>query len=179
MWTPGREDFLLEMCEKIDDEDTTMVDRAEERSERSSEYSDKRAEDANRALKAVEAITAHSPFGQPILIGHHSERRARKGAERIETGMRRAVKMWDTSKYWTDRAPVRSPTPSTRNSPPSAPAALRRSRPTSASGDARGRRPRCGWSSGLSVRRAGQGAAGAGRPPHRQHVPPLTTPEGP
>jgi len=104
MWTPGREDLLLELCGEIDDEDTSLVDRAEERSERFSEYSDKRADDAARAHKAVAAIADNIPFGQPILVGHHSERRARKDAQRIETGMRRAVKMWDTSKYWTDRA---------------------------------------------------------------------------
>lgn len=57
-----------------------------------------------RAYKAVEPITEHIPLGQPILIGHHSERRARKNAQKIEDGMHRAVKMWDTSKYWTDRA---------------------------------------------------------------------------
>ena len=104
MWTPGREDLLIELCGEIDDEDTSLVDRAEDRSERFSEYSDKRAEDADRAQKAVSAIADHIPFGQPILVGHHSERRARKDAQRIEDGMRRAVKMWDTSKYWTDRA---------------------------------------------------------------------------
>jgi hypothetical protein len=43
MWTPHREDLLLEMCGEIDDEDRTLVERAEERSERFSEYSDKRA----------------------------------------------------------------------------------------------------------------------------------------
>jgi phospholipid N-methyltransferase len=44
------------------------------------------------------------PMGQPILIGHHSERHARKDAERIENGIRKAVKMWETSQYWKDRA---------------------------------------------------------------------------
>ena len=104
MWTPQREDLLLAMCGEIDDEDRTLVERAEELSERFSEYSDKRAEDADRAHNAVSAIADGIPFGQPILVGHHSERRARKDAERIESGMRRAIKMWDTSKYWTDRA---------------------------------------------------------------------------
>ena len=104
MWTPSREELLLELCGEIDDEDTTLVDRAEERSERFSEYSEKRTDDATRAYKAVEAITEHIPMGQPILVGHHSERRARKDAERIDAGMRRAVKMWDTAEYWTDRA---------------------------------------------------------------------------
>ncbi|WP_216846474.1 DUF3560 domain-containing protein [Granulicella sp. L56] len=104
MWTPHREDLLLEMCGEIDDEDRTLVERAEERSERFSEYSDKRAEDADRAHTAVSAIADGIPYGQPILVGHHSERRARKDAERIESGMRKAIKMWNTSKYWTDRA---------------------------------------------------------------------------
>src|SRR5690606_3126416 len=50
------------------------------------------------------SILEHIPFGQPILIGHHSEKRARKDVERIDHGMRKSVKMWDTSKYWAARA---------------------------------------------------------------------------
>lgn len=104
MWTPDREDLLIELCGEIGDEDTSLVDRAEQRAERFEEYSEKRAEDADRAHAAVHAITEHIPLGQPILVGHHSERHARKDAERIENGMRKAVQMWDTSKYWTSRA---------------------------------------------------------------------------
>jgi len=104
MWTPSREDLLIELCGEIGDEDTSLVDRAEERAERFGEYSDHRAEDAHRAKEAVSAITDRIPFGQPILVGHHSERRARKDAEKIENGMRKAVKMWETSKYWEQRA---------------------------------------------------------------------------
>lgn len=33
-WTPSREDFLIEMCGEIGDEDATLVDRAEERADR-------------------------------------------------------------------------------------------------------------------------------------------------
>lgn len=104
MWTPRREDLLLELCDEIGDEDTSLVERAEQRSERFNEYSDHRNEDAAAAQKAVAAIADNIPFGQPILIGHHSERRHRKAIEHIDNGMRRAVKMWDTAKYWTDRA---------------------------------------------------------------------------
>jgi protein-L-isoaspartate O-methyltransferase len=104
MWTPGREDLLLELAGEIDDEDTSLVDRAAERSERFEGYSDRRMRDAESAREAVAAIADAIPLGQPILVGHHSERRARKDAERIETGMRKAVKMWRTSQYWSDRA---------------------------------------------------------------------------
>ena len=40
----------------------------------------------------------------PILVGHHSERHARKDAERIQNGMRKTVQMWKTARYWEDRA---------------------------------------------------------------------------
>lgn len=104
MWTPAREDLLIELCGEIGDEDTSLVERAEERADRFSGYSDKRASDAASARKAVAAIADGIPFGQPILVGHHSERRARKDAEKIENGMRRAVRMWETSEYWKQRA---------------------------------------------------------------------------
>lgn len=104
MWTPEREDLLIELCGEVGDENTSLVDRAEQRAERFEEYSEKRADDAEHARSAVSAIADNIPMGQPILIGHHSERHARKDAERIENGMRRAVKMWETSKYWAERA---------------------------------------------------------------------------
>lgn len=103
-WTPGRADLCEELAGSIDDEDTSLVDRAEQRRERFEDYSDKRNADAERAHSQVLGIMEHIPLGQPILVGHHSERHARKHAEQIENGTRRAVKMWETSKYWTQRA---------------------------------------------------------------------------
>lgn len=104
MWTPDREDLLVEWCGEIEDEDKSLVERAEERAERFEDYSDKRKADADQAHAAVESICEHIPLGQPILVGHHSERRARKDAERIENGMRKAVACWEQSQYWKDRA---------------------------------------------------------------------------
>jgi protein-L-isoaspartate O-methyltransferase len=104
MWTPKREDFLLDLAGEIGDEDTSLVARAEERADRFKDYSAARADDADQAHKAVHAITDNIPLGQPILVGHHSEKRARRDAEKIENGMRRAIKMWDTAQYWKDRA---------------------------------------------------------------------------
>ena len=103
-WTPEREDLLLDLCGEIGDEDTSLVERAEERAERFEDYSEKRGEEAESARAGVSAIADNIPLGQPILVGHHSERHARKDAERIENGMRKAVKLWETSKYWQCRA---------------------------------------------------------------------------
>ena len=104
MWTPEREDVLLTFADEIEDEDTSLVDRAEQRAERFEQYSEDRMSDAESARASVSAIADGIPMGQPILVGHHSERHARRDAERIENGMRRAVRMWETSKYWEQRA---------------------------------------------------------------------------
>ena len=104
MWTPARYDLLIELCGEVGDEDTSLVERAEERAERFEEYSDKRLADATTVAENVQRMTDGIPLGQPILVGHHSQRKAEKEKERIESGMRKAVKLWETSKYWEDRA---------------------------------------------------------------------------
>lgn len=104
LWTPDREDLLVEWCGEVSDEDKSLVDRAAERADRFSDYSDSRREDAAAAHAAVDSICGRIPLGQPILVGHHSEKRARRDAERIQSGMDRAVRLWDQAQYWKDRA---------------------------------------------------------------------------
>lgn len=103
-WTPDREDFLLGLAGEIDDEDTTLADRAEAKAERLENLSERRATEAERTRESVERLADGIPLGQPILIGHHSEKRARKDAEKIQNGTAKAVRLWRESKYWTDRA---------------------------------------------------------------------------
>jgi len=103
-WTPGREDFLIELCGEIEDEDKTLQERAEQRAERFDGYSANRLNDATRARDAVAAIADGIPLGQPILVGHHSERHARRDQARIQSGMKKAVDNWKTAKYWEYRA---------------------------------------------------------------------------
>ncbi len=104
MWTPERAELLEELAGEIGDEDKSLAERAEERAGRFDEYSSKRAGESAAASAAVKRITEGIPLGQPILVGHHSERHARKDAERIENGMRKAVKLWETAEYWVRRA---------------------------------------------------------------------------
>jgi hypothetical protein len=103
-WTPERADLLEEWCGEIQDEGSTLEERAAERAERFEGYSERREADGDAAHARVAAITDGIPLGQPILVGHHSERHARRDAKRIENGMRRAVKMWETAEYWQRRA---------------------------------------------------------------------------
>ena len=104
MWTPAREDLAIELAGEIEDEDRSLLERAENRSERFETYAEKRADDADRAREAVSKITDGIPLGQPILVGHHSQRHAERDAKRIESGMRKAIKAFATSEYWERRA---------------------------------------------------------------------------
>lgn len=103
-WTPERADLCLELAGEIGDEDRSLADRAEQRADRFDGYRANRRADADAARRAVSAIADNIPLGQPILVGHHSERHARRDQKRIESGMRRAVHMWETAQYWEARA---------------------------------------------------------------------------
>jgi protein-L-isoaspartate O-methyltransferase len=104
MWTPSREDLAIELCGDIEDEDKSLVDRAEAKAERLEDLSDRKQAEAIRAHDSVASIADNIPLGQPILVGHHSERHARKDAKKIENGMRKAVECWKSVEYWKDRA---------------------------------------------------------------------------
>ena len=104
IWTPYREDFILSVCDSIDDEDKTPEDRAAERAERFEKYSENRSKDAEAAYKTVKEIQENIPLGQPILVGHHSERRHRRDLEKMDNAMSKACNAWDTSEYWERRA---------------------------------------------------------------------------
>lgn len=103
-WSPAAEDLMILMAGEVEDEDTSLVERATERSDRFKDYSAARRDDAEAANNAVEAIASMIPLGQPILVGHHSEKHARRDAQKIENGMRKAIRFWDQAEYWTDRA---------------------------------------------------------------------------
>ncbi|HGV5093444.1 TPA: DUF3560 domain-containing protein, partial [Klebsiella pneumoniae] len=98
-WTPGREDVLLSLAGDIEDEDSTLFDRQEQRAGRFSDYSDRRAVESEQALAHVDSLASAVPLGQPILVGHHSERRARRHAQKIENGMKRAVMLFERAEY--------------------------------------------------------------------------------
>jgi hypothetical protein len=105
MWTPARHDFLLSLCQEIGDEETSLAERAEQRAERFVGYQVNRIVDGNRAYDRASELSDGIPFGQPILVGHHSQDRAERDARRIDGALRTAVIMWERAEYWEWRAP--------------------------------------------------------------------------
>ncbi|UYS33426.1 DUF3560 domain-containing protein (plasmid) [Klebsiella pneumoniae] len=92
-----------------------MFDRQEQRAGRFSDYSDRRAVESEQALAHVDSLASAVPLGQPILVGHHSERRARRHAQKIENGMKRAVMLFERAEYWEQRAQALCGTRNTRS----------------------------------------------------------------
>lgn len=64
-----------------------LVDYADERADRLDERAARTRADGQARLARVHGIMDRIPLGQPILRGHHSERRHRRDVERIESGM--------------------------------------------------------------------------------------------
>lgn len=69
----------------------TYRERREARAERLRSWADKRDDKAAGAFDSAKTIADGIPFGQPILVGHHSEGHARRDQERIDNGMRSGI----------------------------------------------------------------------------------------
>jgi len=103
-WTPAREDILTDLAGEIEPEGTTMAERAEAKAERLDALANKRAAQSNAFMRASEDLARAFEGGQPILVGHHSERKARKTQERMHALADKAVKAHRAIDYWQWKA---------------------------------------------------------------------------
>jgi len=79
-------------------------DRADERADRFGEYAGNAATRSQAAWERSHQIGGRFEFGQPILVGHHSERRARRDRERMHDAMDRSVAEDKKARHWSERA---------------------------------------------------------------------------
>ncbi len=100
-WSTYAEDLLKEWGIEIEEDETP--DDVEARVDRFSRYADNAQRSSDAAFTQADGIASHIPFGQPILVGHHSERHARADAKRIENGMRKGIAEADRASYWKRR----------------------------------------------------------------------------
>jgi len=75
-----------------------------DRAERLEERSEKRELAAGAKHAAARGIADMIPFGQPILVGHHSEKRARRDADRIFNLAGQGVALHREAEHLADRA---------------------------------------------------------------------------
>lgn len=79
------------------------VERAEGRAERFSGYADNASTRSDAAHRRGDQISDGIPMGQPILVGHHSERRARRDIERMDHAMQTGISEGKKASYWAGR----------------------------------------------------------------------------
>lgn len=103
-WTPDREDLALELAGEIEAEEMTLAERAQAKAERLDALASKRYAEANAFSRAASELSEAFHMGQPILVGHHSERKARKTQERMHSAQSNAVKSERLANYWLYRA---------------------------------------------------------------------------
>lgn len=71
----------------------TYRDRRLARAERLRGWSEANERRSDQRYDAATSIADGIPFGQPILVGHHSERRHRRDLDKIHAGMRASVEL--------------------------------------------------------------------------------------
>ena len=69
----------------------TRRERKERRAQRRDEWAEGREQKATASFAQVKQTADAIPLGQPILVGHHSEKRARRDQKRIRGGVRRGL----------------------------------------------------------------------------------------
>lgn len=102
-WSPQKVDYIQQEF-GLAPVDILDADDPEARADKHRRYADNAQARADAAHAKVERIVDMIPLGQPILVGHHSERRARRDAERIGDGMRKAIDEANKAEYYRRRA---------------------------------------------------------------------------
>lgn len=59
---------------------------------------------ASASYQAAKNITDFIPLGQPILVGHHSEKRHRRDLERVDSSMRKSIEASNKAEYYKEKA---------------------------------------------------------------------------
>ena len=78
--------------------------RAEDRADRFADRADRATERSNSRYEASHAVIASIPPGQPILVGHHSERGHRRALARSDAHMRASIDEGNKAEYFERRA---------------------------------------------------------------------------
>lgn len=78
-------------------------EKRDRKEERYTELAEKHGKLSDQYYKTSKQISDMIPFGQPILVGHHSEKRHRRDADRIYTTMGKSVEHSKTEEYYQEK----------------------------------------------------------------------------
>ena len=82
----------------------TRRERKERKIKKREEWAKSRNKKSDAAYKTADEIAKAFENGQPILIGHHSEKRARRDQEKIHNNMRKCIDNSDMANHHLEKA---------------------------------------------------------------------------
>jgi hypothetical protein len=103
-WSVNREDFCMSLAGDIMPEEMTMVERADAKVNRLILLAEKRADQAIGYQRAANDLSNRLSNNQPILLGHHSQRKAEKQAGKLERIVEHAQDKAQAVGYWVWKA---------------------------------------------------------------------------
>ena len=82
----------------------TRRERLERKLEKREEWAQSRKSKAQSSFRAADRSVEGIPMGQPILVGHHSEKRHRGALNRCHTAMHNGLEHEDMAKHHSEKA---------------------------------------------------------------------------
>ena len=79
-------------------------EKQEARADRYRELAEKAKKQSRDAHEHSNRLANMIPLGQPILVGHHSEKRHRRDLDRIHNNMRKSIELSEKAEYYADKA---------------------------------------------------------------------------
>lgn len=78
--------------------------RQEARRQRLEQRADKAEQESQRTWEEAREMASRIPMGQPILVGHHSEKADRRYRERIDNKHRKSIEQGKKAQHYRERA---------------------------------------------------------------------------
>jgi hypothetical protein len=101
-FTPEREGLLKQIAGRVDE--INIQPNYERKAEIANFLAERHAEKSSEFHARADAISSAIPFGQPILVGHHSEAHHRSDLAKIDSNLRKSGEEAQVAKTYEERA---------------------------------------------------------------------------
>ena len=103
--TKARTEFAESLMDEFEETDSSRYDdKLQARKDRYTELAEKAAKDSAAAAQRSRDMISAIPMGQPILVGHYSEKRDRAYREKAWDKLGQSVKLADKANYYEGKA---------------------------------------------------------------------------
>ena len=103
--TKARKDYAEAIMMNFEEvESNPYAEKVEAKKERFEELAEKNRAESQSRYNTSREMASYIPFGQPILVGHHSEKRDRATRERISNNFEKSIELSHKADYYEKKA---------------------------------------------------------------------------